>query len=340
MEHIQQIKLINALRRIIAKNVIVNNNLIMVLKEITADFKTVEQKFLTQNVSGTDIKTYMDLFKQAKSKNKIKNKNEMDIDYWGKKPFNEFKDFIDTVSKQKTKTETTKELKTKGAELIAENNYYFVYHITTHKAAQIYGANTKWCITEKSSQHWNHYSRLNTIYFAIAKKANDFGDWGKIAILVDLSSKVTYWDSLNKQYNKLPSNISIPKFKKETPIVVIPDLKKVWDVGVRLSYHRWAKDELLDRAKGIEKDPTIVEQLKFHESKLKFYSDRMEELLKDFSLQLWYDMCSDGLLYEELRKIEEELGESIYGKVKFGSEPKKFPKFNDGIKETMMSYFS
>ena len=110
---------------------------------ILADFKTVKKKFATdQNIEVDLVDTYLDEFKELRNRNKIKDHDEKNIDFWGKKSWEEFKEFVDTLKTEKTKTEEKKLQKQEGAELIAENKDWSVYKISSHIAAMLYGFGT------------------------------------------------------------------------------------------------------------------------------------------------------------------------------------------------------
>ena len=103
-----------------------------------------------------------------------------DIYYWLKQPLKEFEKYIIEFEKIPTRKEKEQEVK-QGAKLIAEDDNYKVYHITTFDAAKKYGANTRWCITGKNSgqiddetqenYYWKDYTdRGVKFYFFIDKK--------------------------------------------------------------------------------------------------------------------------------------------------------------------------
>lgn len=133
---------------------------------VIADFKSVEKKFVDQGADELLVKDYLGKFKALRDKNKLSG-DEKNIDLWAKKSFKEFQEKLDTLSKEKTKTEKKKEARTEGAKLIAENEGWRVYHITDHKACMLYGADTKWCITQADGGHYEHYSDKNNIYYLL-----------------------------------------------------------------------------------------------------------------------------------------------------------------------------
>lgn len=195
--------------------------LVAALKKVLveADFKSVTYTFVNQGIAKDEIDTYLNFFKSLKDSNRIKTHYEKNIDYWGKKPWEEFKKFIDELQSTISKTKEKKLHKMEGAKLIAESKLWSVYHILTYEASKLYGSGTKWCISERSNDSWNLYAPENNIYFIISKirKSNDI--WYKIALLIDRKGNKTYWDSWNGPYSVLPAkeNFNIPKFKTEVP---------------------------------------------------------------------------------------------------------------------------
>lgn len=115
-----------------------------------------------------------------KMKDRLKG-SEKDLYYWLKKEPQELTDRLDELENEKTRSQVDREAK-KGAELVAENDYYKVYKINTFEAAKKYGANTKWCITGKESgwvkdenenKYWKQYTGNGIeFYFFISKKDN------------------------------------------------------------------------------------------------------------------------------------------------------------------------
>lgn len=192
--------------------------LLKALKNVLADFKTVRQKFNDCFVASDLVDSYLNDFKELRDKNRIKNINEKNIDYWGKKSWDDFKSFVDKTIREKSTTETKKLKKMKGAELIAENDGWYVYHITTYEACKIYGSGTRWCITESSGNQWRRYSEKKNIYFILAKSINLRNKdtiWYKIAVLVDMDGDMGFWDSTDNFYSSLPPELKTPKVNFE-----------------------------------------------------------------------------------------------------------------------------
>lgn len=131
--------------------------------------KADEQKL--RDFAGDEL---ADLF--FKQKQRLKSP-ENDIYYWLKKSPEELEDRLKDLSSTQTrkqKSDTARE----GAELVAENDYYKVYHITTYEASVKYGKHTQWCISgskrwsngERGEEYFNNYTSKGVqFYFFIPK---------------------------------------------------------------------------------------------------------------------------------------------------------------------------
>jgi len=184
---------------------------------ILADFKTVHKKFVDQGIDPDTVKTYLDNFKIIRDKKDIG--EYKDIDLWGKKPWEEFKNFVDKIKQEKSKTEEKKQQKTEGAELVAKNDKWLIYKILTHTAAKVYGSKTKWCITQEDGKYWRDYARTSSFYFLISRERDDSDPWYKIAVQVRKGNSfdhdsMDYWDAMDNERSELPEEIinELPNF--------------------------------------------------------------------------------------------------------------------------------
>jgi len=195
------------------------SKLIVALRKtiILADFKTVKTKFLDQGIADDEVDSYLEDFKILRDRNKIKNIDEKNIDYWGGKVWEVFKKFVDDLKGTKTRTEEKKLTKMEGAKLLAENKLWSVYQITTHEASKLYGSGTRWCLTTDNDKEFVEYLANSNIYYIISKTKPSTDPWYKIALLVDSRGTKTYWNALDAPYGDLPKgiNFNIPKFKME-----------------------------------------------------------------------------------------------------------------------------
>ena len=179
---------------------------------VLADFKSVEKKFIEQNAEKDEIKKYLDLFKELKNNQRIQSIEDKNIDTWGKRTWEEFKEFVDDLKADKSKTEEKKLAKMEGAELVTEDDNWRVYKITSHDASRIYGSGTKWCITESSSQWWDKYAKRSTFYFLLSKNRDSTDPWYKIAAQIGRKGKKIYWDATDKNHSTLPKDLKMVKF--------------------------------------------------------------------------------------------------------------------------------
>ena len=193
---------------------------------IQADYKTVFKKFVDQGNGEETVKQYLTEFKELRDK---KDLGEFkDIDLWGKKSFEEFKEFVKKSKLEKSKTEEKKIEKSEGAALVHQNNDWSVYRIFTHKAARRYGAGTKWCITEEDGTRWREYTKDSVFYFLISDSRDSEEDpFYKIAVQVNKHDvlKKTFWDASDVSYNAVQmADILLEVFKDNEEIdkVLVP----------------------------------------------------------------------------------------------------------------------
>lgn len=84
----------------------------------------------------------------------------------------------------------------KQVDKIYEDDKFLVIQPKSHKASCKYGANTKWCTTAQSPDHFQRYTSGSQALYYIINKANSTNkDYSKIAIHFDNSGDKRYWDS-------------------------------------------------------------------------------------------------------------------------------------------------
>lgn len=145
----------------------------------------------------------------------IKNKitpPENDLYYWIKNKTPEELDlFVSTIEDTESRTQTRKTAAHEGAELVCETDHWKVYHITTAAAAQLYGRDTKWCISgvKDGENIWRSYADYNDIFFLFAKSSYDArGCSNKFALVIDPGRG--YYEAFDQQDNKLEDMYEIP----------------------------------------------------------------------------------------------------------------------------------
>ena len=101
-----------------------------------------------------------------------------DFGQLSKIPVADIQNLVDSFSTNRAKKQ---QYKVDGADKLYEDSDWVVYRITTYPAAQLYGSNTKWCITGRFPEHegrgetyFNDYIRDNNLdggyYFYLSKK--------------------------------------------------------------------------------------------------------------------------------------------------------------------------
>jgi len=176
----------------------------IILEDVSAKILSQAKKTWA-TTSEEDLKKYLDQYINVLRVKLTPPQN--DINFWLKKHFQEFKDFIETYKSntekkthQKYKAQTTKD--GKGVK-INENAEYELWQVDSHEAAKELGRfykgySTDWCISTDNIDYWYtyYYEGNNRVYFLIRKqKQNDVLD--KVAILVDEYGAFECWNQID-----------------------------------------------------------------------------------------------------------------------------------------------
>lgn len=128
------------------------------------------------------------------------------------KTLGDLKDELNSITP--SKTHERKEAKESGAKKMGEDNGYELVHIKSKAAAQLYGANTQWCITMNGMPHFEQYTGANIVfYFALSKTLPDTDPLYKVAFAVHRDEnnkiiKVEGWDAEDEKFDEIPSEFN------------------------------------------------------------------------------------------------------------------------------------
>lgn len=130
-----------------------------------------------------------------------------------KKDINQYESFRELYSalqiplEKKKEKDLGKELE-KQVEKIYENDKYLVVRPLTEEASCKYGANTKWCVTQKGSGNFHIYTTGGQrLYFIISKEKLKQGVYSKIAIHIDNEGEPTYYDAQDRTFDNTEINL-------------------------------------------------------------------------------------------------------------------------------------
>ena len=146
---------------------------------------------------GDVIKMFSDLT----SKNLITDK---DINSF--KTLEDLEHVVNAASQKKSKTQISKDIK-KDAEVVLDDENFFIVIPRSYDASKQYGANTKWCTAGKNSTYWDSYTGKGVqFYYIVNKKDNK-----KYAVAVYMNGKKEVFDELDKSisYKKLKTLLGI-----------------------------------------------------------------------------------------------------------------------------------
>lgn len=122
------------------------------LKQLMVDETSKELSLEHLNESKADEQKLIDFVGEETAKQYLKLKPRMeqpfnDLYWWIKEGSpQELKDYVDWLTKTKSKSQVEREAK-QGAKLLYNKNGWKIYRIDTYEAATYYGKNTKWCIS-------------------------------------------------------------------------------------------------------------------------------------------------------------------------------------------------
>ena len=160
--------------------------------ELNENFSSQRKRFLAAGADSQLIDAAFQQFKQLKDKGLL-SLEQKDIDRYS--TLEELQQVLSSLSTVKTKTQQKKERKVAGAELVYEDDSWKVYHITTEKAAKLYGKGTKWCISAEENNQFNDYD-MNTIYIAVKTQTG-----AKRAVLVKVDGDTVVYDERDDVVN-------------------------------------------------------------------------------------------------------------------------------------------
>jgi hypothetical protein len=161
------------------------------LKHATEDDATVFAFEKANEIKGAVEKFH-------KHSQRLKNK---DINSY--KTAKELSDAIDSLGQSKTSKK--KQVKS-GAERLYEDDDILIIRPETHEQVCLYGAGSKWCITEKDASHYSDYVKENTLFYIMFLKNVPEGNiFHKIAYSVERDNDndlhdTTFWDVQDQGY--------------------------------------------------------------------------------------------------------------------------------------------
>ena len=102
----------------------------------------------------------------------------------------------DAMSRKQTEDKAKK-----GAEKLFEDDRWLVVKPHTLESSCYYGAGTKWCTTEKDSDHFKDYTAKGPLYYII-DKSRQLGRFYKIALHVTWDGQEEFYDEKDKLLEK------------------------------------------------------------------------------------------------------------------------------------------
>lgn len=138
-----------------------------------------------------------------------------------KKDINQYSGFeeLDTTLFPHKIKEKQKELE-KQVDKIYEDDRFLVVRPKTHQASCKYGANTKWCTTSQSDEHFKRYTSGNqALYYIINKSKSTDKNYSKVAIHYDGMGYPRFWDSQDNGMNDRETSVFKYAFPKMIEVI-------------------------------------------------------------------------------------------------------------------------
>lgn len=173
---------------------------------IIEGYKEVIQKF-SQQVDKNTVTDTVNKFKELVSKNQIKDTNEKNIDYWGKQPFEKFKEFVDSKSQSSTSTQVKRKKVAGKSITLKEDDQWLIVIPLDKEASCFHGKDTDWCTTKPTQSYYEDYfyDKGVTLIYCLQKQTGN--KWAMV-IHKDLEE--------NEFFNKIDDPINSNQFDKET----------------------------------------------------------------------------------------------------------------------------
>lgn len=227
---------------------------------LAESFKIAKQKF-SQEAPESEVKEYLDKFKQLAQKNLI----DKDISKWIPKGWEAFKNEIDNNKDQASKTQI-KRKKAAGKSITLEENDKWLIVVPLDKDASCFhGKNTDWCTTKPNDSYFETYfykGRVILIYFI---RKTDGAKWA-----IALNDDPTFFDENDNSINQdtfqqdtgLNPHIYINMaLEKNNANEIDTSREKYNEIQNRLEHTNW--DNLKDRDRQVERDILFIKSEAF-----------------------------------------------------------------------------
>jgi predicted chitinase len=139
---------------------------------IAEGYKEVAQKYINSGVPAEDVQRAIAAFKELVNKNQVSG-TERNIDWWGKKSFSEFTQFVNSIDPSRTKRQL-KRGKIPGKSItLVDNDTWLVIVPLDKDASCFYGKNTDWCTAKRAPGHFEQhfYQDESILIYCINKQS-------------------------------------------------------------------------------------------------------------------------------------------------------------------------
>ena len=179
------------------------------------DYKTTAVKFVASGIDKAQVDVYINKFRELSIRQKLAGE-EKNIDFWSKKTFSEFKEFVDAKETEVTdaanqKAEKKNPGKSEDITTPEQRSAGWNIIIPLDKAASVFYGNldcmSDWCVAKREHDHFNQYFHddNSNLIFCLNDKQE------KWAIEIQSDGSTIIWDIKN-------NIISKSEFEKQTQL--------------------------------------------------------------------------------------------------------------------------
>ena len=220
-------------------------------------------------------------------------------------------------AKARKEREKDKNPAKEDADIVLENDRFFIVRPSSTDASCYYGRKTKWCIAQMDNEYFQEYTQKGRVFYFIKDDyRRDDDDFAKMAIEVQGERLVQYWDRFdaNHEMDDVPSTIKpaiwnaiIATVKKHlaanpgptTPFMELEELAEEIEAG------RFDEDGIVFQSDGIEEDDYVED----------YYLSFQPSVTFEVSLDWMEDFDKEAIEYavdEEMDSFIAEIDELAY----------------------------
>lgn len=115
--------------------------------------------------------------------------------------YKNLKELYDSINEFDNKTRRTYKA-VQGGNVVYEDDRYFVVNPLTLDSSCYYGKGTKWCTASETNSQFTKYNEDGKLFYILDKKLKTDDPFYKVALLKKFDGDESWWDAVDKSFNK------------------------------------------------------------------------------------------------------------------------------------------